>query len=147
MVSHVTRTLKKKTAEPQIMSRWNLPDVRQNPTCGWTQWPDRSNLHDYHSTIIGSIFAHISMLAKTVSSLHSWKHLLMFHTSCKTMYNVLSYTHILVWLIRVYSRYSEVGDTTRGLLQKRQSPDFRSPRGWHLCHPLLHVLVACFVSK
>ena len=26
------------------MSKWNLPNVRQNPTCGQTQWPDRSNI-------------------------------------------------------------------------------------------------------
>ena len=26
------------------MSKWNLPDVQQNPTCGQTQWPDRSNI-------------------------------------------------------------------------------------------------------
>ena len=26
------------------MSKWNLPDVRQNPSCGQTQWPDRSNI-------------------------------------------------------------------------------------------------------
>lgn len=51
----------------------------------------------YHSTISGSIFAHISKLTKTVSSLHSSKNLLMFHTSCKTMNNVLSYTNNLVW--------------------------------------------------
>ena len=31
------------------------------------------------------------------SSLHSWKHWLMFHPSCKTMYKVLSYIHNLVW--------------------------------------------------
>ena len=33
------------------VSTWNLLDVWQNPTCGRTQWPDRSNLQDYHSTI------------------------------------------------------------------------------------------------
>ena len=56
------------------MSKWNLPNVQQNPTCGHTQWPDRSNLKEYHSTVSSSIFAHISMLTKTVSSLNSWKH-------------------------------------------------------------------------
>ena len=132
------------------MSKWNLPDARQNPTCGQIQWPDRSNIQDYHSTISGSIFAHISTLTKTISSLHSWKHCLMFYTSRKTMYKVLSYIHNLVWGLGRFVcfegmvRWVILGES----YCKRDSQHISDlQEANNLCQALLLVLVPGIVSR
>ena len=62
----------------------------------------------------------------------------MFSTSCKTLYNVLSYTHG----DRVDLYLSGEGE---GVTQKRQSLEFRIFRGWHLWKEATHGIAGNYI--
>ena len=56
---------------------------------------------------------------------------LIVRTSCKTLYNVLSHSHVIIWPLGQFA--DEVGEGLDmagggggGVVQKRESPEFRS---------------------